>query len=153
MVWGREHKNGIGARGCGRPARKRALRMYEVTVEGWFAAAHQLRLLDGQLEPIHGHNWHVSVTFRGEQLDGMGVLLDFTVIKPRLDACLGGMHDRLLNELDAFENSNPSAERVAKHIADVLGAKLPTTVELACVAVEEAPGCIARYRPTSSNAT
>src|SRR5687768_13681334 len=121
--------------------------MFEVTVSGWFAAAHQLRLASGALEPLHGHNWMVRVTFAGQTLDGMGVLLDFTLIKPRLDAVLAEFHDRHLNELPAFHERNPSAENVAVVIAERIasgGAGSP-----ACVEVEETPGCFARYRPNS----
>lgn len=120
--------------------------MYEVEVSGWFAAAHQLRLLNGNMEPLHGHNWQVRVGFAGSALDGMSVLADFTVIKPALDAILARWHDRLLNELEDFAGINPSAEVVARRIAEKL-AGVAGGVRLAYVAVEEAPGCVARYRP------
>lgn len=120
--------------------------MFEVTVSGWFAAAHQLRLLDGSLEPLHGHNWRVSVTCAGESLDSMGVLVDFTKLKPALDVLLSSMHDRFLNELPPFASLNPSAENVALHIAESLSSVLPVGVRISAVEVEEAPGCVARYR-------
>lgn len=119
--------------------------MYEVTISGWFAAAHQLRLLDGRMEPLHGHNWRVAATFAGAQLDEMGVLIDFTRVKPLLDAILAEAHDRNLNDLAAFRDLNPSAENVAAWIAQRLGASEFGRL-LAGVEVEEAPGCVARYR-------
>lgn len=119
--------------------------MYEVTIRGWFAAAHQLRLADGSLEPLHGHNWQVAVTYSGTTLDGMEVLIDFTVIRPRLDAVLAEMHDRNLNELPIFQSWNPSAERVAEHVFGRLNHDLPAGVRLSRVEVEEAPGCIAAF--------
>lgn len=123
--------------------------MFEVTVGGWFAAAHQLRLDDGTLEPLHGHNWLVRVTFRGERIGSSGMLVDFTQLRPRLDAVLRAMHDRNLNELPPFANRNPSAEFVAVHIAEALGAADWAGARLACVEVEEAPGCVARYLPVT----
>ncbi len=119
--------------------------MYEVTVSGWFAAAHQLRLLDGRLEPLHGHNWRIEATFAGPELDGMGVLIDFTRVKPALEAILGEAHDRNLNDLAPFREVNPSAENVAAWIAGRLG-ETEFGGRLTCVAVEEAQGCVARYR-------
>ncbi len=119
---------------------------FEVCVKGWFAAAHQLRMPDGVLEPLHGHNWHISVTFRGNVLDEMGVLVDFTAVQRRLDDTLLSMHDRNLNQLAPFLQTNPSAENVAVHIAEKMSHKLPVGVALACVEVEEAPGCVARFR-------
>jgi 6-pyruvoyltetrahydropterin/6-carboxytetrahydropterin synthase len=121
--------------------------MFEVSISGWFAAAHQLRLPDGSREPLHGHNWRVVATFEGRELDETGMLVDFTLVKPRLDGLLAGLHDRNLNDLSAFEQRDPSAEQVAIHIAEKMGEALPERVALACVEVEEAPGCVARYRP------
>src|SRR5688500_5032470 len=115
-------------------------RMFEVTVTGWFAAAHQLRLLDGALEPLHGHNWHVRVTCAGPRLDAMGVLVDFTKLRPALEAILGGLHDRCLNELPAFAALNPSAENVAVHVAGAIARDVPKGVAVSCVEVEETPG-------------
>jgi 6-pyruvoyltetrahydropterin/6-carboxytetrahydropterin synthase len=121
--------------------------MFEASVSGKFVAAHQLRLASGALEPTHYHTWRVTVTFVGRELDQCGVLLDFDQIKPRLDELLALLFDRHLNELPAFAGRNPSAENVAKHIAEQLGGLLPEGVQLSCVEVQEAPGCVARYRP------
>lgn len=120
--------------------------MYEVSVAAWFSAAHQLRLLDGSLEPLHGHNWCVRVTCSGPRLDAMGVLVDFTKLKPALDAVVATLHDRHLNDLPAFRDRNPSAENVAEHVAERLVSAMPPGVVLSCVEVEEAPGCVARVR-------
>jgi 6-pyruvoyltetrahydropterin/6-carboxytetrahydropterin synthase len=37
---------------------------FDITATRTFSAAHQLRLYDGSLEPLHGHNWVVRVTSR-----------------------------------------------------------------------------------------
>ena len=50
---------------------------FEITVVREFAAAHQIRLLDGSLEPLHGHNWRLSVTVAADKLDGIGTVMDF----------------------------------------------------------------------------
>jgi 6-pyruvoyltetrahydropterin/6-carboxytetrahydropterin synthase len=119
--------------------------VFEVSVSGWFAAAHQLRLPGGALEPLHGHNWRVTLTVAGEQLDDMGVLADFTRLRPRLEQTLAALHDRHLNDLPAFERRNPSAENVALHVAEELARDLPAGVRVKLVEVEESPGCVARY--------
>ena len=124
--------------------------MYEISVSGWFAAAHQLRLPDGTFEPLHGHNWRVTATLACPELDAMGVVADFTRVKPRLDAILAELHDRHLNALPAFAERNPSAEWVAVHIAErlekALDGIMPAGVQVQSVEVEEAPGCVARWR-------
>ncbi len=121
--------------------------MFQVQIEGWFSAAHQLRMRDGAFEPLHGHNWRVVVTFEGGTLDGEDLLVDFTVAQPRLADLLRRMHDRCLNELPEFAARNPSAESVAVVVAEHMKADLPPGVRVQCVSVEEAPGCTARYLP------
>ena len=128
--------------------------MFEVSVTSSFSAAHQLRLPDGSAEPLHRHNWRVTVTRAGSVLDEMGVLVDFEILRARLDRLLATLNDQNLNTLPAFAERNPTAENVALHIAERLAVELPAAAVLKCVEVEEAPGCLARYFPshkTSSN--
>jgi 6-pyruvoyltetrahydropterin/6-carboxytetrahydropterin synthase len=121
--------------------------MYEVCVSGSFFASHQLRSADGTLEPRHAHIWRVAATFGGPRLDDTGLLLDFTWIKPRLDGLLASFYDTHLNDHPVFTSRNPSAENVARHLAEQLERELPNGVRLESVAVEEEPGCTATYRP------
>lgn len=125
----------------------RQKKMFEVSVSGYFAASHQLRRADGTLEPLHGHDWRVEATFAGTQLNQAGVLLDFGRVKARLDELLTTLRDRNLNDLAPFAAISPSAENLAVHLAGQLGQNLPDGVCLRCIEVEEAPGCVARYRP------
>ncbi len=121
--------------------------MFEISVAGKFIATHQLRLADATLEAPHEHEWRVLVTFAGPNLDRNGLLLDFEDIRRRLNDFLAILFDRNLNDLPAFAALNPSAENVAKHIADQMGGLLPEGVQLTCVQIEEASGCFARYIP------
>lgn len=118
---------------------------FEIAVTRHFSAAHQLRLYDGTLEPLHGHNWRVMVTVGAEQLDSIGVVMDFHDLQRRLDGVVGPMHNRHLNELKGFAGLNPSAENVAGLIARSL--LLPQGVVLLGVQVWETPDCSATFRP------
>jgi 6-pyruvoyltetrahydropterin/6-carboxytetrahydropterin synthase len=121
--------------------------MYELTVESGFSAAHAI-VMNGELEPVHGHDWKVRVTLAGETLDGDGLLCDFHIVERRLGEITGRFHNRHLNEVSPFcDNVNPTAELVAKHIADGLLEALPSGVTLQGVRVTEAPGCTITYRP------
>ncbi|MCH2606625.1 MAG: 6-carboxytetrahydropterin synthase, partial [Nitrospinales bacterium] len=51
--------------------------MYDVTVKTGFSAAHQLRLYDGKYENLHGHNWTAQVTVEADELNPIGVGIDF----------------------------------------------------------------------------
>ena len=121
--------------------------MYEIEVTARFAARHQLRLHDGTLEPLHDHDWRVTVRLCGPRLDEIDVLADFGLLRRRLDAALAELRDRDLNRLPAFAHCNPSAENVARHLAGRLDGDWPPGVRLSCVEIEEEPGCVARYRP------
>ena len=55
------------------------------------------------------------------------------------------MHNRHLNDLDAFAAMNPSAENVAMHIAGHL--RLPDAISLTAVEVWETDENSAVYRP------
>jgi 6-pyruvoyltetrahydropterin/6-carboxytetrahydropterin synthase len=120
--------------------------MFELQIESRFSAAHALRI-GGAREPLHGHDFHVTLTVGGETLDADGLLCDFHTIEEALQLITGRFHNRSLNETPPFDRVNPTAELVAKHIADELGAMLPAEVKIISVRLTEAPGCAAVYRP------
>ena len=122
--------------------------MYELIVERNFKATHALRLYDGAMESVHEHDWRVVVTVSSAGLDAIDVVVDFHALEGWLDGVIEPMCGACLNELKAFASCNPSAERVAERVAMGLGEKMPEGVRLVSVAVTEAPGCVAVYRPS-----
>jgi 6-pyruvoyltetrahydropterin/6-carboxytetrahydropterin synthase len=119
---------------------------FDITVTREFAAAHQLRLYDGSLEPLHGHNWRVRVVVSSAQLDSIGTVMDFHELERLLDAIIVPLHNRHLNEVPPFaQGLNPSAENVAFHIGRSL--KLPAGVRLILTEVWETENCSAIFRP------
>lgn len=128
--------------------------MFEVTVEVEFCAAHALRIA-GRLEPTHGHNWVVTATLAGASLDADGLLCDFHALERALREATNRFHNADLNALPPFAAGiNPTAENVARVIAERLGASYtpPPGVRIASVSVTEAPRCRATYRPASGGA-
>jgi 6-pyruvoyltetrahydropterin/6-carboxytetrahydropterin synthase len=120
---------------------------FEISTTRHFSAAHQLRLYDGSLEPLHGHNWRITVTVAADRLDAIGVVMDFHELERLVDDVVGPMHNAHLNGLPPFGAGqlNPSAENVAYHVARSLA--LPGAVRLVGVEVWETPENSARYRP------
>jgi 6-pyruvoyltetrahydropterin/6-carboxytetrahydropterin synthase len=118
---------------------------YRVTVEATFSASHQLRLYDGSLEPLHGHQWRVQASFAGRQLDQIDVLVDFVKIERRLDDILAAFDNRHLNDLPCFDQTNPSAENVARSIFETFRETMPELDLLERITVWEAPNCSASY--------
>jgi len=118
---------------------------FQISTEREFSAAHALRLHDGRMETLHGHNWRVRVTVSAARLSEMGVVMDFHELERLVDAVIGAWHNANLNEAPAFARLNPSAENVAKTIADSLA--LPGGLRLQSVEVWETAGNCARYEP------
>ena len=119
--------------------------MFEITTTRFFSAAHALRLYDGSLEPVHGHNWRVKVTVGAPKLDAIGVVMDFHELERLVDELIAPLHNRHLNETPAFASLNPSAENVALYFGR--GLKLPHGVTLLGVEVWETDTNSALYRP------
>ena len=119
--------------------------MYEVRVQARFSAAHQVRMYDGELEPIHGHDWQVEAVFRGPNLDRIGVLVDFVQAESALRGIVSAFHHTRLNEAALLADMNPTAEHVARVIFEQLQHRLGPAWPLYGVNVQEAPGCVASY--------
>lgn len=120
--------------------------MYELRVHRQFSAAHAIRMA-GQMETLHGHDWRVVVQVVGDSLDADGLLCDFHALESAVDRVLAPFRNRSLNDVTPFDRTNPTAELVARHVADEVARALPVGVRLGSVSIGEAPGCDAIYRP------
>lgn len=125
--------------------------MYTAIVEATFHASHRVKLPDGSLEPLHGHDWVVRAHFRTPDLDDKDMVVDFCTVQQALADVTAPLSGRNLNELPDFRGRTPTAELVARLVFDRLeGWGLRT---LHRVEVTEAHGCVAAYErggnPTS----
>lgn len=98
--------------------------MYELDIEKEFSAAHSLRGYKGDCSILHGHNWTVQVFVASEELDEIGIAVDFRKMKADLDAILDEFDHKNLSELDYFRTSNPTSEKLAKIIYEKLSEKI-----------------------------
>lgn len=125
--------------------------MYELTVRTRFAAAHYLREYDGPCARLHGHTWHVEVTFRGVKLDSRGMLLDFGEVKRKINVILDELDHNNLNEIEPFSGSsenNPTVENLARYIYNRLKAdsgENSGSAQIYAVRVWESPDTSAAY--------
>lgn len=108
--------------------------MYRVKKTLEISGAHRLNLdYESKCSNLHGHNWIIEIYMQSKELDGNGMVLDFTHIK---DAIHGKLDHAYLNEIFEF---NPTAENIAKWICDTLGEKCYK------VTIQESSGNIAEY--------
>ena len=103
--------------------------MFEVSVEETFSAGHALRGYRGKCENVHGHNYRVRVTLEGPQLDGIGLLVDFTELKRVIREIMGRLDHQFINDLEPFKSVNPSAENLAKYFYDESNTRLQRVTE------------------------
>jgi len=116
--------------------------VFGIIVQTRFSATHQLRLPDGSLEPLHGHDWHVRALFRAPSLDSLGMVLDFHDAEKALQATVSGWHLGHLNHLPDFAGQNPTAENIAHATYRILHKRFPSLFR---IEVTEAPECVAYY--------
>jgi 6-pyruvoyltetrahydropterin/6-carboxytetrahydropterin synthase len=121
--------------------------MFEVSVEQTFAAGHALRNYNGKCENVHGHNYRVEITVSGEELNSIGLLVDFVEVKRLMSGVVDYLDHRFINELSPFDVINPSAENMAKYFYDEVSRGLETGVRIAQVKVWETDTTTALYRP------
>lgn len=120
--------------------------------------AHRLLGYKGACSNIHGHTYRFEVTFQGEQLDELGMVIDFKEIKNNIGGLISDFFDHciVLNEkdplIDILHNclttnvsvmtGNPTAENMAlllkKSIVSLLKTG-PNNVTLYKVVVWETP--------------
>jgi 6-pyruvoyltetrahydropterin/6-carboxytetrahydropterin synthase len=98
--------------------------MYEITVHSHFSGAHRLRYLHGKCEELHGHNWKVEVSVVSNRLGKEGVVIDFGILKQKLEKVLKPLDHTYLNDLPYFSKIEPSSENIAKYIFDGLKREL-----------------------------
>ena len=58
--------------------------MFEIHVSAEFEAAHRVVNYPGKCDRIHGHSWTVEAVVTGTELDELGMLVDFKLVKGRL---------------------------------------------------------------------
>lgn len=118
--------------------------MFTISVETHFHASHQLRLSNGQKEPIHNHDWSVIADVSSAKLDNMGIVMDFEELREIIERILARF-DNKIEAIKYFQENNPSAENISKYIYDELVQQLPKGVKLNCVKVTEESGYKAKF--------
>jgi 6-pyruvoyltetrahydropterin/6-carboxytetrahydropterin synthase len=123
--------------------------MFEVSVEHTFASGHALRNYRGKCENVHGHNYRVQVLVRGEKLDDVGMLADFTALKKLLREVSEPLDHVFMNDIEPFTTVNPTAENLAVYIFEKMkeGLKLENGGKVSEVKVWETDIQYAVYRP------
>jgi 6-pyruvoyltetrahydropterin/6-carboxytetrahydropterin synthase len=116
--------------------------MYRLRIESHFDAAHKLDGYEGKCARLHGHTWKVEVFVTGENLNIVGMLMDFELLKEKVNEIVGKFDHNFLN--DFKEIGNPTSENLARYIFKNLKS-LPKNVKLEKVRVWESPTSWCEY--------
>ncbi|WP_137682819.1 6-pyruvoyl trahydropterin synthase family protein [Haloarcula mannanilytica] len=95
--------------------------MYSTTVLTDFVAQHYLTVPDPGPEGVpHSHHYEVELTFRGPELNEYDYLVDIDDAEAALAEIADRYRDELLNDQPKFAGDNPSVERFARVIFDIV---------------------------------
>jgi 6-pyruvoyl-tetrahydropterin synthase len=88
--------------------------MYSVTVRDHFMIAHSFEgEVFGPAQALHGATYDVDVTFRRNELDPDGIVVDIGAAIGALKAVLGQLNFKNLDEEEAFRGRNTTTEFLA----------------------------------------
>ena len=121
--------------------------MFEIAVEQHFDAAHFLRGYGGKCEAVHGHRFTVVARIEAAALNDIGIAYDFADLKQHLREILARFDHTCVNDIQPFNEINPSSENMAALIYTELAKLVAPPVTLASVEVWESPQTGVSYTP------
>lgn len=123
---------------------------YLLRIQVGFSSAHALRDYAGDRRRLHGHNWKAEVEVAADRLDELGMALDFKLIKAEARALAAQLDHRYLNEIEPFDQVNPTAENLAQWFYRQLAVRLRRDgVWLQAVTLWETDSACVRYSETA----
>lgn len=114
--------------------------MFKLTKRLKFEAAHRIVGHPGKCDRLHGHTYVVDVEVSGEDLDELGILIDFNRLKA-LEALLPD-HSYLNESLPGVPST---AEGLSRHFFQLFQAEVP---QVCAVTVYEGPNSWCRFERT-----
>ncbi len=124
---------------------------YTLKILADFASAHTLRGYPGACARMHGHNWKVETEVFASRLDETGMGVDFKVIKQATRDIAGRLDHRYLNDLEPFNEINPTAENIAAYFYQELAAQLNSdSIKVHAVTLWETERACVRYAEDES---
>jgi 6-pyruvoyl-tetrahydropterin synthase len=99
--------------------------VFSVTVRDHIMIAHSFRgEVFGPAQRLHGATFIVDATFRRAELDADNIVVDIGLAASELNAVLGQLNYRNLDDEPEFAGVNTSTEALARVIADRLAERV-----------------------------
>lgn len=90
--------------------------MFELSIRSSISSAHFIPGYEGPCKNLHGHTWKIEAVFETADLDRLGMVADFVILKERFRKFLSAIDHVCLNELEYFKKNPPTAEHIAKYV-------------------------------------
>ena len=100
--------------------------MFRLVVKKEFSSAHILHGHPGDCKRMHGHNWLVEAEVESNNINEIGMVIDFKDIKNNLKTIISKLDHQFLNDLEPFIKDNPTAENISKYIYKELSKNINT---------------------------
>jgi len=130
-----------------------------------FDAAHRVMEHQSKCKMLHGHRYVIDATFVSKELDKLGMVIDFGVIKEILggwvdknwdhntilnieDKVLGDEISKLTGQEIYYLRGNPTAENMAEYLRIEICPKLFLDKNITCKKIRlfETPNCYAQSK-------
>lgn len=98
--------------------------VFELSVQGNFSAAHQVKGYKGDCADVHGHTYRVEVRVEVKNLDKLGMAMDLRKVKMVLKKILSELDHKNLNHLPFFRRNNATTEWIAVYIHQQIKKKI-----------------------------
>jgi 6-pyruvoyltetrahydropterin/6-carboxytetrahydropterin synthase len=125
-----------------------------------FDAAHRIKNHESKCKMLHGHRYVLEASFEAPQLDSLGRVIDFGVIKEILGAWIDENfdHNTILSQDDVelgqkieeatgqrvfYLKNHPTAENIGIYLYEEICPKLFSCHEIKCTKIKiyETPNC------------
>lgn len=137
--------------------------MITITRKLEFDYGHRVLGHEGKCRHLHGHRGVAEITITASELDGIGRVIDFGQIKQLVGGWIDQNwdHQLLLNPTDpqlehlrqtepsapyVMRYGNPTAENMARELADIAKELLPEAMQVTQVRLWETPNSFADFR-------
>ncbi len=122
---------------------------FTICKEFTFAAAHFIAGHPGKCRNMHGHNYRTRVIVAADELDELGMVVDFAKLKRLIQDVMGRFDHGVINEMAPFDRLPSSAENLAKYGFEGIAAGFASDERVRVVRVEiwESNRSYAAYEP------
>jgi 6-pyruvoyltetrahydropterin/6-carboxytetrahydropterin synthase len=101
-----------------------------------FSAAHAIRGHTRGCQNLHGHNYRARVHLQADELDALGMVLDFADLKAMMQEIVGPFDHQVINEIPPFDERNTTAELLSQYVFEEVERRLAGQARVRVVRVE-----------------